>query len=140
MLIGIAIAIENDQARRHIRSLLAERARTTQSVESESETTLIDFGEGDWPIVEEVDAYFREDGKRGLILISDMLTRASRTAGSVLGSDCLARNAHSPFGMIAITSAQSRELEIDRAIRPAASKADFDRALGLVIQRVNYLA
>ena len=139
ILITLVFAIADAATREHVAATFNVVGPSVGTRAVAMFTPPVDLGSNQQNILEWLDAYFTTAESTSVILISDLLKRASDPVEGILTRECQTRYGTSPLGTVAILRSRERIADIDRTIAPNVTNDDLARALILLIARLDYL-
>lgn len=140
-MIRLVTSIKNPQTRHHFDDLLTVVAPRLGSERSAGLPEFVDLGIEPESLFQRLRDYFAAGTSAVAVLISDWLLSTPLNDGATtLASRCQAAFANNIFGMVAITSRGRRFPDIDRTISPECTAGALEEAVGLVIDRLDYLS
>jgi predicted GNAT family N-acyltransferase len=140
-MIKILVAIKNSETHEHFQDFLVRAASWLGGRSWLPSSEFIQVDNKQDAIILYLRNYFQDTPHPMAILISDWLVPSNLDDGlDNLARTCLTEFGDKPFGTIAILPQVRRVTDIDRTISPDCAEEGFQTTLGLVIDRLIYLA
>jgi predicted GNAT family N-acyltransferase len=140
-VIKLAIAIKSTDTRQRFRESLVETACGIGSTVSDKTCEVMELNEETESVIECLKQYFTDNPKGMAVLISDWLVSTDApNEKTILLRRCEAEFGKKLFGTIAIMPRPTRVLDIDRTVGSSCVSQCLARAVGMVVNRLNYLS
>jgi predicted GNAT family N-acyltransferase len=137
-MIKLVVAIKNPETCKHFQNLLPQLVSSRSSVQP---CEVVDVEDNQETLIARLKHYFREDRYTMAVLISDWLVPSPTDCEpNTLAKACQAEFGNRAFGTIAIMRNVRRVTDIDRTVGLDCTDRSLEIALGLVIDRLSYLA
>jgi predicted GNAT family N-acyltransferase len=140
-MVTLLLAVRNPETRIHFLELLALATPRLTTCSATQPFEIVEINNEYEEIIARLRTHFSAGRAGMLVLISDWLVPcdSDRTLGT-LAKACLTEFGNNALGTIAIMRPVRRMTDIDRTIAADCSKHHLENTLGLVIDRLNYLA
>jgi len=140
-VIKLAIAIKSTATRQRFHESLVETASGIGSSVSGGPCEVMELNDETENVIERLKQYFSDNPKGMAVLVSDWLvSNDSPDEKTMLLRRCEAEVGKQLFGTIAIMPRPTRILDIDRTVGASCASECLARAVGMVVNRLNYLS
>jgi predicted GNAT family N-acyltransferase len=140
-MIKLAVAIRDPETRKHFQELLALAIPRIGSRPSATPIDVVELCNEADTLIEYLRSYLEQGSGRMAVLISDWLVSPDGSRReSTLVKQCHATFAENALGLVAIMLHPRRVADVDRAVTPNCGDRLLEQILGLIIDRLVYLA